>query len=106
MNSEMYVYVVVVALIGMTTVFVGLSLLSLMMILLRRLFRVASVVPSPRPKAPAPVASEGAPGDRRWVYAAVAAFLEEEWTRRGVSASRWRPAADERSDPWIGQPRF
>lgn len=105
MNSEAYLFSVVVALIGMTTVFVGLTLLSLMMMLLRRFFRaegraVGGPVPSPiemgiRPASP----------DTRWVVAAVAAYLSDEARDSGRSAAEWCPSPGLAQDPWVNQPK-
>lgn len=102
MNPEMYIYTLVVALIGMLTVFVGLTLLSIMMVLLRRIFGNA---PTPRP-APIPLkaVSRQRPEKRRWVLAAVAAYLAAEEQEHGRSAASWVPGAS--TDQWTVQPKL
>lgn len=106
MSSNAYMFSVVVALIGMATVFVGLSVMSLMMILLRRIFRSeGSRIPG---EAPPPLKASIRPvsPDTRWVIAAVAAYLSEEAQQTDRSAARWQPPADAKQDPWINQTRM
>lgn len=105
MNPEMYVYTLVVALIGMTTVFVGLSLLSLMMMLLRRMFQAEA-----RGMGTAPTPIEGSTlrgeSDRRWVLAAAAAFLAAEEEESSRTAADWKPRPTQSGDQWSIQPRL
>ena len=105
MNSDVYLFSVVVALIGMTTVFVGLTLLSLMMRLLRRVFPdEGPAVGGPGP-SPLKISIRPTPHDTRWVVAAVAVFLSEEARRSDRTAAGWRPSAGETYDPWVALPR-
>jgi len=105
MNPEMYVYTIVVALIGMVTVFSSLTLLSLMMMGLRRIFPSTSVTDSFEPQPPVTATYEPTDIDRRLVVAGAAAYLalEEEESRR--SAESWKPASGDRLDPWMNQSR-
>lgn len=105
MNSEAFLFSVVVALIGMATVFTGLTLLSLMMMFLRKLFPTRE---TPLRGAVPPPLKMSIPfdvRDTRWVVAAVAAYLCDEARASEHSAARWRPTAGDRQDPWVAQPR-
>jgi Na+-transporting methylmalonyl-CoA/oxaloacetate decarboxylase gamma subunit len=104
MNPEMYAYTLVVALIGMTTVFVGLTLLSLMMVLLRRMFGTEARQNS----TPTPI--DGSTlrdtADTRWVLAAAAAFLDAEENQSNRTAADWKPGSTESNGQWSIQPRL
>ncbi len=102
MNPEMYVFTIVVALIGMVTVFTSLTLLSLMMMGLRRIFPSAAVTDSIKPQPPVAATYEPTDVDQRWVVVGAAAFLALE-QESGRSAEAWKPASDDRIDPWINQ---
>lgn len=105
MNSEMYVFTVVVAVIGMVTVFTALTLLSLMMMALKRAFPTTSVASAVKPHPPVTASLRPVADDATWVAAAAAAYLalEEEEGRR--SAEAWKPATADRLDPWMNQSR-
>ncbi|HUX20366.1 MAG TPA: OadG family transporter subunit [Spirochaetia bacterium] len=103
MNPEMFVYTLVVALIGMTTVFVGLTLLSLMMLLLRRIFgSEVGARPTPTP-IKGSVVQNGS--DHRWVIAAAAVFLEEETAEGNRSAAGWTPEPIGAGGEWYTRSR-
>ena len=102
MNPEMYIYTLVVALIGMLTVFIGLTLLSIMMVLLRRLFGNAPThAPAPTPLK---AVRRQRPESKRWVLAAVAAYLAVEEREHDRSAASWVP--DTSTDQWTVQPKL
>lgn len=105
MSPNVYLFSVVAAAIGMTTVFIGLTLLSLMMVFLRRLFRAQGEPTQGIAPQPIKITIRPAQRDTRWVIAAVALFLTEEAKQSERSAERWRPRVDERHDPWMVQPR-
>jgi Na+-transporting methylmalonyl-CoA/oxaloacetate decarboxylase gamma subunit len=104
MNSETYAYTLLAALIGMSTVFIGLTLLSLMMMLLRRFFKAEVPRAATSRRSPAPLRLRGTAADTRWVLAAAAVFLETESGQVHRSARRWKPTVGTPLDPWLNQP--
>ncbi|MDX9799796.1 MAG: OadG family protein [Spirochaetia bacterium] len=114
MNIESYSYTVLASIVGMGIVFAFLAFLSLLMVVINRIFDgkdqgVAVKTSSAKNNAAAGAKANGVSTgngkeaeDNTWIIAAVAAFLEEE--DMPVSAVAWQPAGDEKLDPWVSAP--
>ncbi len=107
MNVEVFSYSVLASILGILIVFLSLCALSLLMVVLKVIFRerkeetpVADVT---KPSGPAVTAVQRVNND--WIMAAVAAFLAGE-DENAPSAGVWSPGLSEKSDPWINRAAF
>ena len=107
-NIQAYSYTVLSSIIGMAIVFAFLGFLSVMMVVIKRIFdRQPSAVKTvnvQEKSASAPAAVDQGSSDDAWVMAAVAAYLEEEDQTK--SALSWLPSESEKHDPWVNTPRI
>lgn len=119
MNSELFVFSILAAVLGMAVVFTFLGILSFLMYGINRLFgeRQPAAGGSGGESKPAADAagrqaraSGSADGedsdDRRWVIAAAAAFVLAEQLDLRRSAAAWQPRAASAVDPWLILPRL
>ena len=111
MDIQAYSYTVLSSIIGMGIVFTFLGFLSLLMVIIKRVFdspaSPANVVKTKQADTAmnnnaAERGSESRAEDNMWIIAAVAAFLEEEDMPK--SAMAWQPAESEKHDPWVSVP--
>jgi len=109
MNVEVYSYSLFTTVLGMLVVFLSLSALSVMMVVLKRIFsgegkksggKRAQAIQSVQRKAGK--AEQGGSGQQMpvWVPAAVAAYLTEEQEPDRPSADPWNAVVNQ-YDPWI-----
>ena len=123
MNSELFVFSILAAVLGMAVVFIFLGILSFLMYGINRLFgerqpgagqpgaRGHSGGSKPAADAAGRQARAGSAdgedsGDRRWVVAAAAAFVLAEQLDLRRSAAAWQPRAASAVDPWLILPRL
>jgi len=112
MNIEAFNYSVLASILGIMIVFLSLCGLSLLMVLLKVVFKervkdkTASATSSTAAAAPAgPAVTAVKREDNNWIMAAVSAFLALE-DENSPSAAGWGPAGSEKSDPWINRSAF
>lgn len=110
-NIQAYSYTVLSSIIGMLIVFAFLGFLSLMMVVIKRIFekqpdtgKTSLPKSSPEGGKPAESGVKDTVTDNSWVIAAVAAYLDEE--DQPKSALSWQPAESEKHDPWVNVPRI
>ena len=106
---ETYQYSLLSSGLGIMIVFLALIALSVMMVLLKRVFGARKVKRAEVPveESSAPVVQQDDAEELDWLSAAVVAYLiEEAEALEAPSASGWTPAADERTDPWVSVPRL
>ena len=107
MNVEVYSYSLFTTVLGMMVVFLSLSALSVMMVVLKRIFSAEEKKGS-RPKSAKaekieqPQHVQQVPG---WVPVAVAAYLAEEQEPQRPSADPWNAVVNQ-YDPWISAGRI
>lgn len=97
-------YVLVSTLIGVPLVFFFLAFLAVVMVILGKIDN-AKKAPAPAPAA-APAAAapaEKAAENNDWIFAAVAAYIEED--EEPVSALAWTPSENLKYDSWASAPR-
>ena len=109
MNSEIFSFSVLAAILGMAVVFLFLGILSFLMYAIKTLFGEKT----PRQ----PEAAEGSAeqqsgsgrhegeGSQEWVIAAAAAFLIAEDLDARYSAAAWQPKIGPTADNWLTTPR-
>ena len=109
MNVELYSYSLFTTVLGMLVVFLSLSALSVMMVVLKRVFsEEGKTAGRRRPQRPAtrrakpgsseqPEAAEQLPD---WLPVAVAAYLAEQQEPDRPSAEPWNAVVNQ-YDPWI-----
>lgn len=122
MNVEIFSYSVLASILGILIVFLSLCALSLLMVLLKVVFRereekkpapaphegpIVSAVPagpivSAVPKGPMVSAVKR---QDNWIIAAVAAFLAIE-DENNPSTAAWTPGSHEKSDLWMNRAAF
>ncbi len=106
MDIESYGYVVLVAGLGMTIVFLFLWFLSGLMSLIKILFGDREGSPQPQeqelvaPGEAPPVAYRG----KNWVIAAAVAFLEAEQLDQSSDPGPWTSGRAHHEDPWLTAP--
>ena len=114
MNVELYSYSLFTTVLGMLVVFLSLSALSVMMVVLKRIFSGEEEKSNSRGteraearEARAGKAEQPAPGNQLpgWVPVAVAAYLAEEQEPDRPSADPWNAVVNQ-YDPWISASRF
>ena len=106
MNSELYTFSILAAILGMGVVFLFLGILSFLMSAIKTVFgekpaRERSTAASQQQSA----AAEQADCDAEWVIAAAAAYLIEEELDARRSAAAWKPRAERAADAWLTMPR-
>lgn len=106
MNSELFSFSILAAILGMAVVFVFLGILSFLMFAIKTVFgekpaREGSAARLQQQSTEA----EQAEGDAGWVIAAAAAYLIEEEGDARRSAAPWKPAAERSADAWLRLPR-
>ncbi|TVQ36645.1 MAG: hypothetical protein EA384_13885 [Spirochaetaceae bacterium] len=108
MNSELFSFSILAAILGMGVVFLFLGILSFLMHAIKVLF-------GEKPAAQSAGRRIGEDGNRsgsqhgespeEWVVAAAAAFLIEEELDSKRSAAAWQPQAGPAVDSWLSMPR-
>ena len=111
MDIQAYSYTVLSSIIGMGIVFTFLGFLSVLMVVIKKLFdnpQKAVITQDPGKKSGAgetkSASAESSAEDSSWIIAAVAAFLEDEDQPR--SALSWLPQSGEKQDQWVSSPRI
>ena len=114
MNVEIYSYSLFATLLGMMVVFLSLSALSVLMVVLKRLFSVEEKRASSsgggnartrKAKAEAGEQAEPAQQVPGWVPIAIAAYLAEELEPERPSADPWNAVVNH-YDPWVSASRI
>jgi Na+-transporting methylmalonyl-CoA/oxaloacetate decarboxylase gamma subunit len=102
MNVEIFSYSLVTTVLGMLVVFLSLTALSVMMVVLKRIFTGEGETDREiKPKRPQVRGGAGSSEQTPvWVPAAVAAYLAEEQEPDRLTADPW-DAVTNRYDPWI-----
>jgi Na+-transporting methylmalonyl-CoA/oxaloacetate decarboxylase gamma subunit len=113
MNVEVYTYSLFTTVLGMLVVFLSLSALSVMMVVLKRVFSAeekrsgsqrsekAETGKAKAGKLEQPVSGQQIPG---WVPVAVAAYLTAEQEPDRPSADPWNAVVNQ-YDPWVSASR-
>jgi len=99
-DIEVFSYTIQTSILGMLIVFGFLWFLSLLMGLLVKIFEDKKVLSEVSDEIESPAEMEN------WLFAAAAAFLSEEELECSVSAVSWRPAIDEKNNPWLQSPKL
>ena len=109
MNVEVFSYSLFTTVLGMLVVFLSLSALSVMMVVLKRIFTGEGKKGSrPRSRKAEPRKAKAGAGEEPetvrqtpdWVPVAVAVYLAEEQEPDGPSADPWNAVVNQ-YDPWI-----
>ena len=107
-NIEAFSYSVLTSIMGMIVVFAFLTFLSLMMVVIKRIFDRPAGQPAAgqaENKEKNSTAENNKSGESTdWIIAAVSAFIEDEDQPR--SAMSWLPPVNEKTDPWVSSPRI
>ena len=106
MNSELFTFSILAAILGMAVVFLFLGILSFLMSAIKAIFgerpaRERSTVASQQQGA----AAEPADSEADWVIAAAAAYLIDEELDARRSAAAWKPRVQQAADAWLTMPR-
>ena len=109
MNVELYSYSLFTTVLGMLVVFLSLTALSVMMVVLKKVFS-AEGKKADRPRSDRPESRRAKPGPSKkpetteqmpdWVPIAAAAYLAEEQEPDRPSADPWNAVVNH-YDPWI-----
>jgi Na+-transporting methylmalonyl-CoA/oxaloacetate decarboxylase gamma subunit len=105
MNIETMEYAVLTTVVGITIVFSILVILSLLMVLIKKVFDEKEAKPAGKAAAPAAVKTVSTEaGLPAWLSLAVAAFeaLEAEDLAPNTAAS-WTPSEAEKTNAWLAQ---
>lgn len=106
MNSELYTFSILAAILGMTVVFLFLGILSFLMFAIKLVFGEKPIRERPAEwLQQQSAAAEQTEGEAEWVIAAAAAYLIAEEADARRSAEAWRPAAERAADVWLRMPR-
>ena len=106
MNTSAFIYVILVAALGMGIVFLFLWFLSGVMSLIKRVFGEREQLPRPvknealQTLGEAPIAYRG----NNWLIAAVAAYLEAEQLDQSSDPGPWITGRAHHEDPWLSAP--
>ena len=106
MNSELFTFSILAAILGMAVVFVFLGILSFLMFAIKTVFGEKPIRERPAARSrQQSAAAEQTEGEAEWVIAAAAAYLIAEEGDARRSAEAWRPAAERAADVWLRLPR-